>query len=64
VIGMGLGYVLDNQGGKVQASAGQNLFLVANASRTDLTFTQSPIQWVPWALSAQVKRLGSEGKRE
>jgi hypothetical protein len=38
----------------------QGIFLFATASRPTLGFTQSPIQWVPGALSPGVKRPGRE----
>jgi len=34
------------------------IFLFTTASRTALEHTQSPIQWVPGALSLRVKRPG------
>jgi len=39
---------------------GLGIFLFTTVSRTSLEPTQSPIQWVPWALSLRVKRLGCE----
>jgi hypothetical protein len=39
---------------------GLGIFLFITASRTALGPTQSPIQWVPGALSLQVKRPGYE----
>jgi len=36
------------------------IFLYTTASRTALWPNQSPIQWVPEALSLEVKRLGRE----
>jgi hypothetical protein len=36
------------------------IFLFTTASRTALGPTQSPIQWVPGALSLGAKRLGRE----
>jgi hypothetical protein len=36
------------------------IFLLTTASRPVLEPTQPPIQWVPWALSLGVKRLGRE----
>jgi hypothetical protein len=35
-------------------------FLFSTSSRPTLESTQPPIQWVPWALSPGVKRLGRE----
>jgi hypothetical protein len=39
---------------------GLGIFLFTTASRTAVGPTQPPIQWVPWALSLGVKRLGRE----
>jgi hypothetical protein len=39
---------------------GLGIFLFITASRPAMEPTQSPIQWVPWALSLGVKRPGRE----
>jgi hypothetical protein len=39
---------------------GLGIFLFTTASRTAMGPTQSPIQWVPGALSLGVKQLGRE----
>jgi hypothetical protein len=38
----------------------QEIFLFSTSSRPTMGLTQPPIQWVPWALSPQVKRQGRE----
>jgi hypothetical protein len=55
-----LGYGLDDRGSKVRFPAGAGTFLFTTASRTVLGPTQSPIQWVPGALSLGVKRPARE----
>jgi hypothetical protein len=45
---------------KVKSRRGLGIFLFTTASRTALGPTQSPIQWVPGALSLGVKRPGRE----
>jgi hypothetical protein len=39
---------------------GQKVFFYSTASRPILEPTPPPIQWVPWALSLEVKRRGHE----
>jgi hypothetical protein len=53
-----MGYELDDSG--VRVSAGVGNFLFTTASRPALGSTQPPIQWVPGALSLEVKRPGRE----
>jgi hypothetical protein len=60
-VGIALSYGLDDRGSRVRfRGGGLGNFLFATASRTALGPTQSPIQWVPGALSLGVKRPGRE----
>jgi len=43
-----------------ESRQGLGIFLFTTVSRPDLGPTQPPIQWVPWALSLEVKRPGCE----
>jgi hypothetical protein len=52
--GIALGYGLDDRG--FESLQGLGIFLFTTASRPALRPTQSPIQWVPGALSLGVKR--------
>jgi hypothetical protein len=54
------GYRLDDQGVGVWFWVRAGDFLFSTSSRPVLRPTQSPIQWVPWALSLGVKWLGYE----
>jgi hypothetical protein len=54
------GYVLDDQGPRIQFLAGGlGIFLFTTASRMALGPTQPPIQWVPGALSLGDKAAGA-----
>jgi hypothetical protein len=55
-VGIALGYGLDDRDSRVRFPAGVGIFLFTTASRTALGPTQPPIQWVPGALSLEVKR--------
>jgi hypothetical protein len=57
--GIALIYGLDNRG-VLDSRQGLGVFLFATASRPVLGPTQTPIQWVPRALSLKVKRPGPE----
>jgi hypothetical protein len=46
--------------GEVRFLAGQEIFLYSTASTPALGPTESPIQWVPGALSPEIKQPGSE----
>jgi hypothetical protein len=59
-VGIALGYGLDDRGSRVRFPAGAGNFFLTTTSRTALGPTQSHIQWVPGALSLEVKRLGRE----
>jgi hypothetical protein len=58
VSGIALGYGLDDRG--FESRQGLRIFLFTTASRLALVPTQYPIQWVPGALSLEVKRPGLE----
>jgi hypothetical protein len=59
-VGIALGYGLDDRCSRVRFPAGMGIFLFTAASRTALEPTQPPIQWVPRALSLEVKRPARE----
>jgi hypothetical protein len=62
VAGIATGYGLDNRGVGVRVPIG-SIILFYTSSRPALGPTQSPIQWVPGALSPGVKRPGREADR-
>jgi hypothetical protein len=51
---------LDDRGLRFDSWRGLGIFLFTTASRTALRPTHPPIQWVPGALSLEVKRPGRE----
>jgi hypothetical protein len=53
-------YRLDDGRIKVTFPAGATNFLFSTTYRPVLGPTQSLIQWVPWTLSPEIKRLGGE----
>jgi hypothetical protein len=56
-----LGYGLDDRGVLgFDSRRGLGIFLFTTSSRTALGPTQPPIQWIPGALSLEVKRPGRE----
>jgi hypothetical protein len=57
-VGIALGYGLDDRGSRVRFPAGLGVFLFTTASRMALGPTQPPTQWVPGALSLEVKQPG------
>jgi hypothetical protein len=59
-VGIALGYRLGDLVSSVRFPAGVGNFLFTTVSRTALGPTQPPIQWVPGALSLEVKRPGRE----
>jgi hypothetical protein len=58
ISGTALGYGLDDQW--FESRQGLGIFLFTTASRLAMVPTQTPIQWVPGALSLGVKRPGRE----
>jgi hypothetical protein len=56
--GIALGYGLDDRGFESRRVLG--IFLFTTASRPALGSTQSPIQWIPEAISLGLKRPGRE----
>jgi hypothetical protein len=56
VVGIVTGYGLDDWGVKVQVPVGSRMF--STSSRPVLRPAQYPIQWVPGALSPEIKRPG------
>jgi hypothetical protein len=59
-VGIGPGYGLDDRGSEFDSRRKLGIFLFTTASRTALGPSQSPIQWVPEALSSGVKLPGRE----
>jgi hypothetical protein len=60
-VGIVLGYRLDDRGSRVRfLGGGLGIILFTTVSGTALGPTQPPIQWVPAALSLEVKRPGRE----
>jgi hypothetical protein len=60
-VGIALGYGLDDRG-SIDSRRGLGIFLFTAASGTALGPTQPPIQYVPGALSLEVKRPGHEAR--
>jgi hypothetical protein len=60
VVGIATSYGLDDRGGRSSSPGRVNNFLFSKSSRPALRSTQSPIQWVPGALSLGLKRPGRE----
>jgi hypothetical protein len=58
IVGIAIGYGLDDRKVGARVSVGSGIF--STSSRPALVSTQSPIQWVPEALSLKVKRQGRE----
>jgi hypothetical protein len=56
IVSIATGYVLDGQGVRVQVLVGSRIFLFSTLSRPSLGPTQTPVKWVPGALSLGVKR--------
>jgi hypothetical protein len=56
VVGIATEYGLDYRGIGVRVPVGSRIFLFATSSRPAMGSTQTPIQWVPGALSPGVKR--------
>jgi hypothetical protein len=60
LVGIALGYGLDDRSARVRFPAGLGILLFTTASRMALWPTQLPIQWLSGALSLGVKRPGRE----
>jgi hypothetical protein len=58
--GTALGYGMDDRGRGFESRQGLGIFLFTTASSSALGPTEPPIQWVPGALSLEVKRPGCE----
>jgi hypothetical protein len=58
LVGIATGYGLDDRGVRVRVPVGSRIF--SRSSRPALWCTQSPVQWVPGALSPEVKQPGRE----
>jgi hypothetical protein len=58
VFGIATGYGLDDRGVGVRVPVGSIIFSIS--SRRALGSTQPPSQWIPGALSPEVKRQGLE----
>jgi hypothetical protein len=58
LVDIAMSYGLDSPG--FDSWLGQEIFLCSTVARTAMRLTQSPIQWVPGALSPGVKHLGCE----
>jgi hypothetical protein len=59
-VGIATGYELVGRGVGVPSPGRVKNFHFSISSRSTLGSSQRPIQWVPWALSTVVKRLGRE----
>jgi hypothetical protein len=59
-VGTAIGYGLDEGGVGVRVPVGSRIFFIPTLSRPALGPTQPPIQWVPGALSPEVKRQGRD----
>jgi hypothetical protein len=55
-VGIAIGYGLEDRGVEVRVPVKIKNILFSTSSRPALGSTQTPIQWVPWALSSGVKR--------
>jgi hypothetical protein len=58
VFGIATGYRLEDRGVGVRVPVGSRI--ISTFSRPALDPTEPPIQWVPGALSTELKRLGRE----
>jgi hypothetical protein len=59
-VGIATGYGLDDWAVRVKNPGKDKNFIFSTSSRPALGSTQPPIQWVPGALSPEVKRQGRE----
>jgi hypothetical protein len=59
-VGIATGYELDGRGVRSSSPGREKNFLFSTSSRPALGSTQPPVQWVPGALSPEVKRPGRE----
>jgi hypothetical protein len=60
VVGIATSYGLDDRRGRSSSPGRVKNVLFSKSSRPALRSTQSPIEWVPGALSPGVKRSGNE----
>jgi hypothetical protein len=60
VVGIESSYELDDRGGRISSPGRVRNFLFSRLCRPDLRSTQSRTQWVPGALSLEVKGPGRE----
>jgi hypothetical protein len=59
-VGIATSYGLDERGVGVRVPVGSRILSSPNRPGRLLKCTEPPIQWIPWALSPGVKRLGRE----
>jgi hypothetical protein len=59
-VSIATGYSLEDRGSRFHSRRGLGIFLFTTESKTALGSTQPPIQWVPGALSLEVKWPGRE----
>jgi hypothetical protein len=62
VVGIATGYGMDNRGVEVRFPVGSRIFSSPHRQRPALGLTQTPIRWVPGALSPGVKRQRREAE--
>jgi hypothetical protein len=60
VVGVGIGYGLDDRGGRSSGLGRDKILVLSTSFRPALWPTQPPIEWLPRAPSPGVKRSGLE----